>query len=75
MFGNAHKQFRFITEVSEKRQEERAKLDMQLVTVTGKLNKEKKDVKSLRKKKQTLETQVEKCQDDITELKKEVVCS
>ena len=42
--------------------------------VTGKLNKEKKEVKSLRKKKQTLETQAERYQDDIVELKKEVVC-
>ena len=73
MFGNAHKQFRIITEISEKRQEEKAKLDMQIVAVAGKLNKEKKEVKCLRKKKQTLETQVERCQDDIAELKKEVV--
>jgi chromosome segregation ATPase len=74
MFGNAQKQFRLITEISEKRQEERTKLDLQLAAVAGKLNKEKKEVKSLRKKKQTLETQIEKCQDDIVELKKEVVC-
>jgi chromosome segregation ATPase len=74
MFGNAQKQFRLITEISEKRHEERTKLDLQLAAVAGKLNKEKKEVKSLRKKKQTLETQIEKCQDDIVELKKEVVC-
>lgn len=74
MFGNANKQFRFMHEVSERRQEERAKLDLQLTTVTGKLTKEKKEVKALRKKKQMLETQIEKCQDDIVELKKEVVC-
>ncbi len=74
MFSNAHKQFRFMTELAEKRQEEKTKLDLQLNMVTGKLNKEKKEVKSLRKKKQTLETQAERYQDDIVELKKEVVC-
>ena len=73
MFSNAHKQFRFMNEVCERRQEEAAKLDIQLITATGKLTKEKKEVKALRKKKQMLETQIEKCQDDIAELKKEVV--
>lgn len=63
-----------MNEVSERRQEDATKLDLQLITVTGKLTKEKKEVKALRKKKQTLETQIEKCQDDIVELKKEVVC-
>jgi predicted nuclease with TOPRIM domain len=63
-----------MSELAEKRQEEKTKLDLQLNMVTGKLNKEKKEVKSLRKKKQTLETQAERYQDDIVELKKEVVC-
>ena len=74
MFGNAHKQFRYMTELAEKRQDEKIKLDVQFTTVSGKLSKEKKEVKALRKKKQTLETQIERCQDDIVELKKEVVC-
>lgn len=73
MFGNAHKQFRFMTECAERRNDERIKLDSQLITVSGKLNKEKKEVKALRKKKQALETQIERCQDDILELKKELV--
>lgn len=73
-FGNAHKQFRFMTELAEKRLQQKTKIELQLNAVTGKLNNEKKEVKSLRQKKQILETQVERCQDDIVELRKEVVC-
>lgn len=73
MFGNANKQFRLMSDLAEKRQEEKLKLELQLNNVTGKLNKEKKEVKSLRKLKETLQSQVERFQDDIIELKREVV--
>ena len=57
----------------EKRQEERTKLSLQVDDLNGKWQKEKKEAKSLRKKKHTLESQLEKQEDTMVELKREMV--
>ena len=70
---NAQKQFRIIATLAEKQQEERNKLHSKVNDLHGKWNKEKKEAKSLRKKKNILESQVEKQFDEVLELKREIV--
>lgn len=74
MFNNAKKQFQFITEVAEKHAEEKTKLDRELITTAGKLEVEKKVVQTLKKAKQTLESRIERYEEDINELTNEIVC-